>query len=88
MQHLIDGILLTPGTLRKGSTATINGRKAVQVSDPTGGGTSYYVATTGPPYPLEIKRHAPDSVQIVLDRFNRPVSLTPPANAVSASQLR
>ena len=87
MQHLVDGILLTHGTLRKGPTTTVDGRKAVEVSDQTGGGTSYYVATTGPPYPLEIKRHAPDSVQIVLDRFDQSVSLTPPANAVSASQL-
>jgi hypothetical protein len=85
MQRLIDGILLSHGSLSKGPTTTINGRQAVKVSDPTGGGTFYYVATTGPPYPIEIRRRGADSVQITLDRFDQPVSLTPPANAVSAS---
>jgi polyisoprenoid-binding protein YceI len=87
LHRLLGSILLSHGTLTKGPTATVNGRRAVELRDQTAGGTSYYVATTGPPYPVEIKRRGLSTVRIVFDRFNQAVSLAPPANAVAVSQL-
>ena len=84
----VEGVVVGGRTNSGGVVALSNlpGWEA-EVRDQTGGGTVYYVAATGPPYPVEIKRQGPDSVQIVLDRFNEPVSLAPPPNAVDASRL-
>lgn len=87
MQRLMSSLLLSHGTLTKGPTKTVNGHQAVEVNDTSQGGTAYYVATTGPPYPIEITRQGTNSIRIVFDRFNQPVSLTPPANSVDLSQL-
>jgi hypothetical protein len=86
MQRLLGSILLTHGTLSKGSTSTVNGHQVIAVTDKRQGGT-LYVSTTGPPYPVEIKRQGSGGGKIVFDRFNQSVSLTAPANAVDLSQL-
>lgn len=86
MQKLLGSILASHGGLTKGPTTTVNGHQVVAVSDKSKGGT-LYVATSGPPYPIEITRTGGGGGQIVFDRFNQPVTLTPPTNAVSLSQL-
>lgn len=87
MQQLMASILLNHGKLAKGSTSTVKGQQVVALRDKSNGGT-LYVATTGPPYPVEIKRQGTSTAQIVFDRYNQPVSLTPPANTVDLTQLR
>lgn len=86
MQRLMGSILLSHGSLTKGSTTTVNGHQVISVTDKSKNGT-LYVATSGPPYPIEIKRGGGGGGQIVFDRFNQPVTLTPPAGAISLSQL-
>lgn len=86
MQRLMGSVLLSHGSLSKGSTTTINGQQVIAVTDKSQGGT-LYVATTGTPYPVEIKRGGSSGGRIVFDRFNQSVSLTPPSNAVDLSQL-
>jgi len=86
MQRLVGSILLTQGVLTKGSTTTVNGHPVIAVTDKAKNGT-LYVATTGPPYPIEITRAGTGGGRITFDRFNQPVTLTPPSNAIPLSQL-
>jgi hypothetical protein len=86
MQKLMGSVLLKHGALNKESTTTLNGRQVIGVTDKAQGGT-LYVATTGPPYPVEIRRGGSTGGRITFDRFNEPVTLTPPANAVDLSKL-
>lgn len=86
MQKLMGSVLLKHGALNKGSTTTVNGKQVVGVTSKSEGGT-LYVATTGPPYPVEIRRTGSTGGRITFDRFNQPVTLTPPPHAVDVSQL-
>ena len=86
LQRLISELVGSHGTLTKGPTTTVNGRKVIAVSDASRGGT-LYVATTGKPYPIEISKPGPQGGQIAFDRFNQPVSLTAPPNAIDISSL-
>lgn len=86
MQALMANILLSHGSLAKGATTTVNGQSVVPVTDKSKGGT-LYVATSGPPYPIEITRGGTGGGKIVFDRFNQSVTLTPPSPAISLGQL-
>ncbi len=86
-QKLFSQLLSSHGKLAKGKTTTIQGQKVVGVTDTTNGGT-LYVAATGKPYPIELTKSGTTGGQIVFDRFNQPVALTPPANAVDISKLQ
>jgi hypothetical protein len=87
MQELFNRLLQSHGVLKKNGTTTVNGQKAVAVTDTTQGGT-LYVAATGQPYPIEVVKRGVGGGQITFDRINQPVQLTPPANALDLSQLR
>ena len=87
MRNLIDSTLASHGTLSKGSTTTVGGQSAIAVTDSTKGGT-LYVATNGQPYPLEIRKTGSESGKITFDRWNQPVTITPPANSVDLSELK
>jgi hypothetical protein len=87
LRKLIDTTLSSHGTLAKGATTTINGQKVVAVTDTTKGGT-LYVAASGKPYPIEIARSGASSDKVTFGRWNEPVSLTPPANAIDIARLR
>src|SRR5579884_3013847 len=85
-QALFNKLLSSHGKLSKGSTTTVAGQPAVAVTDSSDGGT-LYVATTGKPYPVELVKKGSSGGHISFDRFNQPVSLTAPANAIDASKL-
>ncbi len=87
LSKLVDSALASHGTLTKGSTATVNGQKAIALHDTTKGGT-LYVATTGKPYPLEIAKSGTESGKVTLDRWDQPVTLTAPKNAIDISKLQ
>jgi hypothetical protein len=87
VQKLFNQLLSSHGKLAKGKTTTIHGQQAVAVSDTTNGGT-LYVAASGKAYPIELSKSGSDGGQIVFNRFNQPVSLTPPPNAVDISSLQ
>jgi hypothetical protein len=84
---LIDTTLAAHGTLARGATTTVDGQKAVAVNDVSKGGT-LYVAATGSPYPIEVVKHGGGGGRIVFDRWNKPVVLAAPANAININQLR
>jgi hypothetical protein len=85
--ELIGGALRAHGPLSRGTPATVDGQRAVAVTDLDRGGT-LYVASTGVPYPLEIVKPGPGGGELVFDRWNQPVSLEPPANAINIKQLQ
>jgi len=84
---LIDSTLSSHGTLSRAGTTTINGQSAVGVTDTSKGGT-LYVAATGTPYPLEITKGGKSAGRIVFDKWNQPVTLTPPPNPININQLQ
>ncbi|MDQ6804228.1 MAG: hypothetical protein M3065_04540 [Actinomycetota bacterium] len=87
LHALLGTVLSTHGNLTKAGTTTIKGQNAIGVRDTSQGGT-LYVATTGKPYPLEILKSGGQGGRIVLGNFDRPVTLTPPANAIDISQFK
>ncbi len=87
LADMTDASLAAHGELTHAGTATIRGQKAVAVTDAAAGGT-LYVAATGTPYPLEITDRTGRSAGIVFDRWNQPVTLTPPAGAINIDQLQ
>jgi hypothetical protein len=87
LHGLVDATLADHGMLSKGATTSVNGQKAVALKDPSNGGT-LYIATTGPPYPVQIARGGARGGTVNFDRWNQPVSITPPANAIDLAKLR
>ncbi|HXB14914.1 MAG TPA: hypothetical protein VNV44_04130 [Solirubrobacteraceae bacterium] len=87
LSKLIDTALASHGTLEKGGTATVEGQKAVKLTDSTKGG-SLYVAATGTPYPLQIAKSGSESGKVVFDRWNQPVTLSAPPGAIDIGALQ
>jgi hypothetical protein len=79
--------LSSHGTLVKGKTSTVNGQKVIALRDSTKGGT-LYVATTGKPYPVEIVKTGTQGGRFVFDRYDQPIKLAAPANAINLQQLQ
>jgi hypothetical protein len=88
LRKLLSSTLAAHGGLsRTATTTTINGQKAVGVTDAAGAGT-LYVASTGTPYPLEIVKRGVGAGKLVFDRWNQPVSLAVPPNPVNLDRLQ
>jgi hypothetical protein len=87
LHRLVDATLSTRGTLVKSGTTTLNGARAVAVTDNSRGGR-LYVATTGKPYPLQISRAGSGGGTVNFDRWNESVPIAVPAGAIDISQLR
>ncbi len=85
-RQLFSQIFSRYGTLAKGQTTTINGQSVVAVRDTTKGGT-LFVATTGQPYPIELRKGGAQAGQVRFDQYNQPVTLSAPANAIDASKF-
>jgi hypothetical protein len=86
LDQLLDTTLSKHGELTTGPTTTIDGQPALSVSDASHGG-ALYVATTGKPYPIEISKAGKTGGKITFGRWNAPVTLTAPSNAIDLSQL-
>jgi hypothetical protein len=84
---VLDSTLADHGPLSRAATTTVNGQQAVGVTDAAKDGT-LYVATSGAPYPLEIVKSGAGAGKIVFDRWNKPVTLAPPTNAININQLQ
>jgi hypothetical protein len=87
LHQLVDQTLASHGSLTKGTTSTVNGQKAIGITDKAKGGT-LYIATTGKPYPIEIARSGAGGGKITFDRWNKTVTLAAPANAIDVAQLQ
>jgi hypothetical protein len=89
---VLDSTLQDHGPLSSAGTTTVNGQKAVGVTDAAKGGEGgiLYVATSGAPYPLEIVKSgsATGAGKIVFDRWNKPVTLLAPTNVINVDQLQ
>ena len=81
---LVDGILSSHGALVKGSTTTVNGHSAVEITDRSDGGR-LYVATSGPAYPLLLKGKG-SSGQLTF-AWNPHVSVKAPAKSLDFRKL-
>ncbi len=86
LPQLIEIALAGHGTLARGAATRIDGHSAIALEDPSAGGT-LYVATTGIPYPLAIKRRGLDPGKLVFDRWNQPASITPPTRVIDVQEL-
>ncbi len=86
LSQLLDTTLTGHGALVKGATATVAGRRVLALKDPAEGGT-LYVATTGPPYPVEVTKGGAGAGSIVFDDWNEPVVVTAPEDAIDINQL-
>jgi hypothetical protein len=71
----------------KSGTATVNGKRAVVLTSPSKGGT-LFVARTGRPYPIQITKQGANGGSIFFDRWDQPVALTAPADALDIAQLQ
>lgn len=88
LRNLLDAALSSShNSLTKVGTTTIDGQPAVGVKDTAQNGT-LYVATTGTAYPLEITKNGSGGGKITFSEWNKPVTLTAPANAVDIEQLQ
>jgi hypothetical protein len=87
MTQLINTTLAAHGVLVKGATSTVNGQRAIAVTDTAKSGT-LYVATTGKPYPVAIAKGGSESGTILFGNWNRPVTIVAPSNSVDLSGLK
>jgi hypothetical protein len=85
LRGLLSTALAAHGPLVRRAARTLDGQPVVAIGDATGGGT-LYVASTGNPYPLALLTSSGGHVSF--DRWNQPVTLTAPIDAVSISQLQ
>ncbi len=85
---LFDKILSSHGTLTKGQTTTVDGQKVIAINDTSGQGGTLYVATTGQPYPVQIKKTGSDGGHITFDHYNESVAITAPSGAIDISQFQ
>jgi hypothetical protein len=87
LRRLVDMALAINGTPARTGTATVGGQKAVGVTNGSKSGT-LYIAATGQPYPIAVTEGGASNGRITLDRWNEPLSLTPPANAIDVTKLQ
>ena len=87
LRTLVDTTFANQGTLTKGPLTTIDGESAIAIGDRAKGGT-IYVATTGLPYPIQVVGGAASASSVTFDRWNGPVPLAAPPNALEIGALR
>ena len=86
LQELTKQILTASGTVEKGDETTVDGQKAIALTD-TGKGGTLYVATTGPAYPLELQAGKNNTGSISFTDWDQPVTLTAPKGAIDYEKL-
>jgi hypothetical protein len=59
----------------------------IGITDKSKGGT-LFISTTGKPYPVEITKGGSGGGKITFDRWDEPVTLSAPANAIDVAQLQ
>ncbi len=86
LRTLLDTTLASHGALQRGASTTAGGREVIAVKDVSKGGT-LYVSARGAPFPVEISKAGQGGGRISFDRWNKPVSISAPANAINIRQL-
>jgi hypothetical protein len=86
LTSLFDSLLEHHESLTSGGTTTVAGQQVVALRDGHGG--TLYIATTGKPYPVQVTNHGAEGGTITFDRWNAPVSIKEPPNAIDITQLQ
>lgn len=73
------------GKLENGGTATVRGVETVALVDAGADGGTLYVAASGKPYPVELRKASEGKISF--REWNRTVSLVAPSNAVDYEEL-
>jgi hypothetical protein len=87
LRRLVDMALAINGTPTLTGATTVGGQKAVGVTDAAKTGT-LYVATTGTPYPIALTEDGASGGRITFERWNEPLQLAAPANALDITKLQ
>jgi hypothetical protein len=87
LHEVINTALEDHGAVSRADATTIDGHKALAITDLADGGT-LYVAATGVPYPLEIAEARTGAGKLIFNRWNQPVTLAAPTDAVDIDQLK
>jgi hypothetical protein len=87
LDKLVDSTLAAHGKLTPAGKSTVEGQPVVGVTDGSKEGT-LYVASSGTPYPLEIVKGGTDGGKVTFNRWNKPVTLTAPADWININQLK
>jgi hypothetical protein len=72
--------------LKKGSATTIDGQKAIAVTDAKQGGT-LYIATSGKPYPVELVKTGSEGGKFSFAEWDKPVSVSAPGDVIDIEKL-
>ncbi len=88
MNREVPLILEARGPLTKGAAVKVNGQPAIEVKETAKlfAGT-LYVATTGQPYPLLLRKAGRETGQTTFSDWNGSITVDPPADAIDISQL-
>jgi len=87
LHGLISVSLAGHSRLAAAGRSVIDGVSVVGVRDPVKGET-VYVATNGPPYPIQISKTGLGAGTLTLDRWDAPVALVPPAHTIDLAALQ
>jgi len=86
LRRLTEIALDARGPLSRAAATTVDGQRALGVTDVATGAT-LYVAATGTPYPIEMVEGAGRG-EIHFEGWNKPVVLAAPTNAINVKQLQ
>jgi hypothetical protein len=84
--ELANALVASPGKVTKGKQTTIDGQPAIAITAGGSGGT-LYVATTGKPYPLEVKAGGGETGTITFTGWDEPSALVAPKDAINYTKL-
>jgi hypothetical protein len=85
ISKLFTAMFASHGTLTVGKETTIGGQPAIGIVDSSQGGT-LYIATTGKPYPVAIRKSGSGAINF--DEWDKAVPLKAPSSSVDFSQLK
>lgn len=81
---LADQLTQPSGTVAKGALTTINGQPAITLTDSQ---SMLFVATTGKPYPLELKPNNDPSQRLDFTEYDQSFPITAPTGALDFSSI-
>jgi hypothetical protein len=87
LKSLFNALLTPQGSLKTGTSTSVNGVKAFTLIDTSTSGGTLYVAQTGKALPLRIKKSGSGGGTIDFTDYDAKVTVTAPAGAIDISQL-
>jgi hypothetical protein len=87
LSTLFDSLLMPNGTIKAGSTTTLNGQKAYTLIDTASDGGTLYIALTGKALPLRVAKAGSSGGHVDFLDYDADVSVQAPDGAIDISQL-